>query len=41
MRPTSPAAPQQVIPPTLFLVNEMPQDHRPAKSIRVLLAEEE
>lgn len=32
---------RQVIRPTLFLVNDMPQDRRPAKSIRVLLAEDQ
>ncbi len=33
--------PQRVVPPTLFPVTEMPQDHRPAKSVRVLLAEDQ
>lgn len=34
-------APQQASGTTLFLVNEMPQDHRPSKSVRVLLAEDQ
>lgn len=37
----SPDEPRQAVRPTLFLVTEMPQDHRPAKSVRVLLAEDQ
>lgn len=33
--------PRRATGPRLFLVTEMPQDHRPAKSVRVLLAEDQ